>query len=195
MATVTDLQDFYTKLKNQGVRLTHQYQLNFTIPNGTGIPSNVADELRDVTVWAEGASVPGREQLKTELRYLGYPFQVPTSVQMDQEIELTIRCQTDMGIHQSMLAWMSTITDPDIDSGSATGGDKTLSDIRVRMDLLDDEMDDIVITYELAGCYPSAVGAIEFSNNEPEIATFSCTLTFQYWKVGENNTGTGFEGI
>jgi hypothetical protein len=195
MATVTDLQDFYTKLKNQGVRLTHQYQLNFTIPNGTGIPSKVATELRDVTVWAEGAQVPGRDPLTTDMSYLGYPFKIPTTMQMTQELELTIRCQNDMSIHQSMLAWMATITNPDIDSGSATGGDKRLRDVRIRMDLLDDEMNSVVMSYELIGVFPSVVGPIDFNNNEPEIATFSCTMTYQYWKVGENNSDTGYTGI
>ena len=195
MATVTDLQDFYTKLKNQGVRLTHQYQLNFTIPNGTGIPSQVSDELSDVTVWASGSSVPGRQQEVTDMSYLGYPFKIPTRMTMDQELELTIRCQNDMSIHQAFLAWMATISDPDIEAGSAGGGDKKLRDVRIRMDLLDETMTDIVMTYQLIGVYPSAVGAIEFTNDEPGIAEFTCTMTYQFWNISENNSDTGFTGI
>ena len=52
MADVKNLQDFYNVLKTQGVRLSHQYQLNFTIRNGAGLPSIVNDQSNDITIWA-----------------------------------------------------------------------------------------------------------------------------------------------
>lgn len=185
MADVKNLQNFYNVLKTQGVRLSHQYQLNFTIPSGVGLPSIVNEQFNDITIWAEGSQVPGREQQVADMYYLGYPFKIPTNMIMTTELSLNIRAQNDMSLHTAMLAWKATISDPDIDNGSTGGGDKTLTDIRARMDLLNDKMDNIVASYEMVGIYPSSVGTIEFTNSDPEIATFDATFTFQYWRVAE----------
>ena len=185
MADVKNLQNFYNVLKTQGVRLTHQYQLNFTIGNNAGLPSIVNEQFDDITVWAEGSIVPGREQNTTEMFYLGYPMVIPTNMTMTRELPLTIRAQNDMSLHTAMLAWKATISDPDIENGATGGGDKTLRDVRARMDLLDDQMQTIVASYELVGIYPTLVGDIEFSNTDPDIATFEASFAFQYWRVAE----------
>jgi hypothetical protein len=185
MADVKNLQNFYNVLKTQGVRLTHQYQLNFTIGNNAGLPSIVNEQFNDITIWAEGSQVPGREQQTTELFYLGYPMIIPTNMLMTNELSLTIRAQNDMSLHTAMLAWKATISDPDIDNGATGGGDKTLRDIRARMDLLDDRMENIVASYEMVGIYPTLVGDIAFSNESADVATFDATFRFQYWRVAE----------
>jgi hypothetical protein len=183
MSDVKNLQNFYNVLKTQGVRLTHQYQLNFTIGNNAGLPSIVNDQFGDVTIWAEGSQVPGREQNVTEMFYLGYPFIIPTNMIMTNELSLNIRVQNDMSLHTAMLAWKATISDPDIENGATGGGDKTLRDVRARMDLLDDKMETIVASYEMIGIYPTNVGSIEFSNSNADVATFASTFRFQYWRV------------
>ena len=126
--------------------------------------------------------------------YLGYPFQVPTNMIMTHELTLTIRAQNDMSLHTAMLAWMATMSDPDIDNDATCGGDKTLRDIRARMDLLNDKMDDIVASYQMVGIYPTVVGPMDFTNEDPGIATFEATFKFQYWRVKELN-GSDVTGI
>jgi len=185
MADVRNLQDFYNVLKTQGVRLTHQYQLNFTIGSGVNLPSIVGEQLDDITIWAEGSQVPGRDQNTTGIQYLGYEFTIPTNMQMTNELTLSMRVQNDMSIHTALLAWEATISDPDIDNGATGGGDKTLRDIRARMDLLNDKMDTIVASYELVGVYPSSVGPIDFTNSDPDVATYDAVFKYQYWKVKE----------
>ena len=194
MADVKNLQDFYNVLKTQGVRLSHQYQLNFTIPNGVNLPSIVSEQFNDITIWAEGSTVPGREQETTEMFYLGYPFTIPTNMTMTRELTLSIRTQSDMSLHTAILAWKATMSDPDIDNGATGGGDKTLRDIRARMDLLNDKMDEIQASYEMVGIYPTSVGDIAFTNADPDIATFDVTFKFQYWRVAQLN-GSDVTGI
>ena len=80
------------------------------------------------------------------------------------------------------------------DNGATGGGDKTLRDIRARMDLLNDKMDTIQASYEMVGIYPTSVGDIAFTNSDPDIATFDATFKFQYWRVKELN-GSDVTGI
>lgn len=54
---VTAAAVFYGKLKTEGLRLTHQYQISFV-----GIPadSNVDTTLNELTMFAQGLDLPQR---------------------------------------------------------------------------------------------------------------------------------------
>ena len=89
MAYPKNLNEFYTELKNKGVKLTHQFQLQIL---GTGIDA-VDSALENITMWAQGAEAPGRTQNTQDIQYLGYPFNVPTNFLMTNELALTINCE------------------------------------------------------------------------------------------------------
>jgi len=174
-----NLNEFYTELKNNGVKLTHQFQLSIV---GTGIDS-VDKALENLTMWVQGAQVPGRTQNVADLPYLGYTFNVPTNMIMTNEMTVTINADQQLKIHDAIIFWAGTISDPDIDGGAAGGGIKTASTATGRMDLFNDKMDTVLHTFKLVGIYPAEIGVIEFTNADPEIATFDVTFRYQYWKT------------
>ena len=181
MAYPKTLNEFYTELKNKGVKLTHQFQLQIL---GTGI--NLVDKaLEHITMWAQGAEAPGRTQNTQDIQYLGYPFNVPTNFLMTNELALTINCEADLKIRDALFYWKGTISDPDIEGGSAGGGIKTVSPAKGILDLFNDRMDTVTHRFELMGIYPTVVGPITTTNVDPGIATFNGTFKFQYWKTSE----------
>ena len=177
MADVKNIFEYYRELYTTGLKLTHQFQLSLS---NSGLPS-IDKALEKVTMFCHGAQVPGRLQNTTDVQYLGYPFQYPTNMTMTNELQLTINADAELKVRDALLAWMTTITDADIEGGSAMGGIKTLSTASARLDLYDDKMETIVHTFKLAGIYPTEVGVIEMSNIDPTVAQFTANFKYQYW--------------
>lgn len=173
-----NLQEFYRELYTKGVRLSHQFQL--TVSN-TGI-GEVDNALQDISMWAQGASTPSRTQNEATISYLGYPFKVPTNFVMSNSLDLTVNADSDLKIRDALLTWMATISDPDIEGGTAGGGIKSISTAVGRLDLFDDKMETIVHSYRLVGMFPTLVGEIALSNTpDVTIATFPAKFSYQYW--------------
>ena len=164
------LNQVYTQLQTVGVLLTHQFELQFT---GTGFD----DEFKDITIWAAGANLPGREQKVVDFNYYGYPLKMPGSFDMDHELTLDVRCNKTLQIRRAILNWGKTISSWDL----STGGKKTLSVANCNLYLLDEKMQDRLQHFILYGVYPSKVGDIAMSHDDPKIGTFNCTFTYQYW--------------
>ena len=70
MAYPKNLNEFYAELQTKGVKLTHQFQIQFL-----GTP--VDDALENITMWAQGSQVPGLTQNVADIPYLGYNFNMP----------------------------------------------------------------------------------------------------------------------
>jgi len=181
MAYPKNLNEFYAELKQKGVKLQHQYQLQIL---GTGI-AKVDEILENITMWAQGTELPGRQQNFQDIPYLGYPFNVPTNFTMTNQMALTINCDADMSIREALLFWKGVISDPAIEAGSAGGGIKTPTEAKAILDLFNDRMDTRTHSYELIGLYPLDVGNVAFTNAAPGIATLPVTFKFQYWKTNE----------
>jgi hypothetical protein len=175
------LNEFYSRLINQGVKLQHQFQLSIIGAPDTG--GTVDRLLEDITMWAQGADVPGRTQNTSDIQYLGYPFNVPTNFTMTNTLELTINSSQDMGIRDALFFWKGLISDPHIEGGSTGGGIKTASTAQGILDLYNQTMDTPTHTYELVGIYPIVVGDATMSNVDPGIVTFPVTFKYQYWKL------------
>jgi len=181
MAYPKNLNEFYADIKEKGVMLQHQYQLQIL---GTGI-DKVDKYLENITMWAQGTELPGRQQNFQDIAYLGYPFNVPTNFTMTNQLALTINCDGGLEIREALLFWKGIISDPDIEGGSAGGGIKVPTEAKAILDLFNDRMDTRTHSYELIGLYPTDVGNVAFSNANPQIATLPVTFKFQYWKTAE----------
>lgn len=168
----TTLSNVYTQLTTNGVLLTNQFKLVFA-----GSPVDSA--LTDVTIWASGANVPGREQKVLDFYYYGFPLKVPGSFDMDHELTLDVRCDKSMIIRDALIDWKDQISSID----RSTGGIKTLSTATCRLWLLDQMMsDNFKQQYLLKGIYPTKISDIAMKHDDPGIATFSCIFTYQWWE-------------
>ena len=181
------LQDFYQELQDKGVRLSHQYQLSFE-----GIPTG--GDLNTITMWAEGSTLPGRTQETVEVPFLAYPFSIPTKLAMTNTITLTIRCDADMKIRDTLLDWQNYHSNASIANGGSGEGDKKAPDegIKAILDLYDDTLSTIVQSYTLVGVIPGTIGDATLSQADATVVTFDFTLKYQYWE--RNNEGGSSAG-
>ena len=190
-----NIQDLYQQLQSRGVRLTHQFQLQFNIIDadldGVVNANDLVGQnsiLKNVTIWAEGVNLPGRTQNYAPFSYLGYPLQVPTNMDMTQTLDVVIRCDRAMEVQRALLKWQSALSRPvegtEIDN---MGGDKTLRASTADIILIDDKKENIELVYVLQGLMPSNIGEISFSNEAPGIATFPASFAYQYWYINEDN--------
>jgi len=183
------LQDFYQELQDKGVRLTHQYQLSFE-----GIPTG--GDLSKITMWAEGATLPGRTQETAEVPFLAYPFSIPTKLGMTNSISLTIRSDADMNIRDILLDWQNYHSNASIATGGSGEGDKKAPDegVKVILDLYDDTLSTIVQSYSLIGVIPGNVGDATLSQADASVVTFDLTLKYQYWERNNEAGGASASG-
>lgn len=185
MADIKTLNDFFSELKTNGVRLQNQFQLTINTPFG-----DVNRALESITIFAEGSSLPGRTQEVVDLAFMGYTFKVPTNMKMTQEMTLTIRSDASMIVRNAFLKWQSYISNPDIEGGSNLQGDKRIpANSFVRLRLMDGKFENVVNTYKLHGAIVTSVGDMALSNTTSEVATFDVGLTYQFWSLETNSTG------
>jgi len=179
------LKGFYDQLQRNGVKLQHQFQLAIDVPSNR----NVDTVLQRLTMYAQGAELPSRTQNFAEIQYLAYSFNVPSNMEMSNELTVTINCQKKLNIRHALLAWMNQISASDILGGGSGGGPKNLSTTDVIgtgfIYLMDDRFDDADFTYILEGLYPTNVGEAEVSNASADIVTFSASFKYQFWHVAE----------
>jgi hypothetical protein len=181
MADVKNLSDFYTTLRTKGVKLNHQFQMTI-IPQSNLVDSGVVTALQDVTMFAEGSSLPGRTLKNAPISYMGYEMTVPTVADMTKELSLTIKCDRDMDIRDACLSWLASHSRLNVDNALENGGgQKNIPTSKIILSLLDEDMQSISHEYHLYGVYPTNVGDVALTNAEPEIMSFELALSFQYW--------------
>ncbi len=177
------MSDFYSQLSRTGVRLTHQFQMSIQSV------FNVR-EFENITLWTESFNLPGRTVDPIEIPYFGYKFKVPGVVQMTQELNLSVRCDAGNSIRDAFLTWQKLHSSISADFGSAGigsldnnsgGGNKRIPQTTVTLDMLDETMQEVTQKYILFGAWPSNIGEITFSHENPDVAKFDVTLAFQYF--------------
>jgi hypothetical protein len=194
-----NLNNLYGKLAQGGVRLTHQYQFNFAgignttygnhsiqgLTGGSANKRKIKDILSDITIWADGASIPSKTQNTTEIMYLGYPLVVPTNMTMSQDLQLNIKCDADMFLHGAFVKLADNHSNPLVNENELGnfGGTKSVNDKDVKgvLSLYDEEFNNVQMNYYLHGIMVTDVGEVAFSNGTPDIATFSVSFKYQYW--------------
>jgi hypothetical protein len=187
MADHKTLQDFYNVLRNEGVRLQHQWQFSLIFPPAFTVEA--AEILKDITMWAQGSTVPGRTQNIGQISYLAYEFNVPTNMTMTNNLTLTFNADAGNKIRTAMLDWMSKMSKPAILANESGEGDKKLGGVEARIDLLDDKLENIVDSYRLVGIFPQIIGDITLSNSTADIATFDVTFQYQFWDSNRERIG------
>ena len=175
MGDIKNLQDFYETVAKAGVRLTHQFQMQFVGGNVSG--------LNDITVWASGSQLPTFIQNQVKLPYHGYNFNIPTGFSMGDAINFQVRENAMDELRGAFLFWSNTHSSMDILAGATGGGKKNFSTTKCFLHLLDEKMENIVTTYELLGTYPGEVGGYELTNADPEVASFPVVLNYQFWRI------------
>ena len=172
-------------MKTKGVRKKNQFQVVITTTD-----QKIDEILKNITMWTTSCELPERGQEFTEMKYQGYPFQVPTTMTMGQELTMTIKSDGKGELRRACLAWQAKISNPAISDGSIGEGDKKIpSDAIVRILCYDDNMEKVIETYKLIGVAVEKVGSLEFSNDEGDVAEFELALKFQWWEIEEVNEG------
>ena len=176
------LREYYSELSTVGAKLNHLYQITIT----TNIQS-VDNALKNVTLWAQSAEIPGRQQEFAPLSYGGYDFQYPTKMTSTQDLSVTFNCDDIMQIRDALLFWKGTVSDPDVDGGSVGGGNKKMSQAKIILDLYNDIGDTVTNRFELIGVYPADIGTIALASAGGEVATFDAAFKYQYFNNYSNN--------
>jgi len=183
------LQTFLNNIQKTGVRTQNMWELE--VFSGY---SDVDKELQDITLYVSGFSAPTRTQAYAEVKYKAYPIAVPSVMTMQNEHDLTVRADVNGNIRKAFMKWQSYMTDPAISNGSVFGGDRRVPrNSYIRLHLLGADMETVVETYRIIGVSVAEIGAIEFSNDSAEVATFSVKLQSVYWEI--EKTTDKFQGI
>ena len=169
-ATVPSLQQFYSTIKDKGLRTVNQFSIEF--PSNAGFTS-------DMAIFAQSANLPGRQILAEAAPYFGFPFKIITNLTYTQDWTLTVRCDTELKIRSAFEAWADTFASLRNNTGGKKGQAPGGSDCLVH--LLKNDMVSVVKTYKLFGAFCQDLGAMDFDHAGTAIATFPVTIGFQYW--------------
>jgi hypothetical protein len=199
MAATKNLAEFYDQVKSKGIRLTNQWKMKFNFGDDpSGVLGNVDSALdgETVTIWAEGANVPGRTQAVADLPYQGYNLGIPSNFEMSNEISLTFRGQKNQTYKHAFESWMDTMSNIDFaatgGSGSrvepalggsavAGGGFKEINDVDLQITLMAPNMVDELESYVLKGIFPTVINDTELTNDAPDIFSYGVDFRYQYW--------------
>jgi len=199
------LKSFYNKIRTDGVRVQHQFALQFG-GDTTSTHNNYIQEIQTYApVYAEGANLPGRDIITQDANYFGFPFKIPVNTRYKQTWDCTVKSDVGMKVRAAFEKWMNIYAD----LAKNTGGSKGIvpKNDYVLIHLLDTNFFNnsgsntlglvegfkSARTYRLEGVFPSAIGDMAQSHGSNNIATFSMTFTFQYWfaDVGSEPAGEG----
>jgi len=187
---IKTLDEFYLQMAETGLRLQHQFQVVFYPPTEVSWPATLD---KNISLYAEGVNVPGRAQNKQTIKYLGYPFQFPTDMQVSELINMTVRCDggvlgTGSLLRNAMFDWANSISNIPREDGltlGTGGGRKRLptSTTKVEVKLLDETLTKIMETYTLHGAFPTSVGDMNMAAEAGAPATFELVFSYQYFTV------------
>jgi len=175
MAIARNIKDFYTKFQNVPLRRGHEFELTL---------STVIDGLdEDIKFYATSSQLPGKKIQPAEIKFQGMTFRLPGEMQYTGSITVQCRCDSNMNTFERIKSWQNEYGN----LAMSGGGDKRLPLSKVKIDLLDSTLSDIVRTYELIGCFPSNVGDIELSHDNTEPIKFDLEITYQYFTENQND--------
>ena len=191
---IKSLQDFYGELSEVGLRLQHQFQIQFAPgPEIQFSNSDFVKVLENVSYYAESSSIPGRTQNTVQVPYLGFNFKLPTNVQFEESINVNLRCDTGKSgigsiMRNALIDWANYHSKIDRTIGIADGlsnggGSKRIPTSSVYMHLLNQELNTIIETYKLVGVIPGNIGAMSLANGSSDVSTFELSLIYQYFTV------------
>lgn len=178
--TVNTLADFYAVLKEKGLRVNHEFQIEF------GGATAEALNLSKYIVYCKSASMPGRKIDAVPTPFYGFKFQVPVNTTYEQNWKVSVRCDTNLKVRELIENWFNAYAD----LARSTGGMKGLvpRESYARVHLLHPDFFNkggaspkISKTYRLEGVFPTGIGPITLDHDSNEISVFDLDVMFQYW--------------
>lgn len=200
--TCPSMNSFYDVIKKDGVLINNRYKLTLLFDDSAPIKQAflqaqgdigydiTSTNFSNITIWADGAKLPSRTQNVAEFKYQGFPIQYPTNFTFEQDFELNMRSDEKLKYRNAFLAWQNAISASDFNGdlgwGVAGGGHKNpaLANCKAYVEIFNQSMQEALETYTLHGVFPTTVGTLELTNDEPVIATYNLQLKCQYWTVG-----------
>jgi hypothetical protein len=201
MSDIKSLSDFYAEMANKGLRLQHQFQVQFSpSPGALAIigDDSLKQILENVSYYATTAQLPGRTQNIHTRTYLGYPFQIPTTMDYTKTLSLTMLCDSGKPdaesnaevsslLRTALLKWMnyhSNLSLSDGINGYNAGGVKRIPiESKILLSLLDENLETVVERYILHGAFPGEIGSLNLSHESSEPATFDLSLAYQFFTL------------
>ncbi len=180
---VYGLKDFYTEIKDKGLRVQHQFAIQF----GGSVPQNVQDLA---PIYVESASLPGRRIVNQPSNYFGFPFQIPVNTQYTQEWSCQVKCDAEAKIRAAFENWMDNYADLRKNTGGSKG--RVPTNTYALVHLLKPEFfnnnkgssdPQIARTYRLEGIFPVNLDNITQSHTSNNLVVFGMTFAFQYWYI------------
>lgn len=179
------LQKYLNSMSQNQMRTTNMFEMSIT----TGY-ADIDKVFEGITMYVEGFAAPERTQNYADVGFKGTTVPVPTTLQFQQDHEITVRADTNGEIRRAFLAWAAKVTDPDIEGGSVFAGDRRLNNNSVvRLQLLDNDMTAVAEVYKLHGVKVASVGALQMSNTDSNIAQFSVNLKSVFWSIENSANG------
>lgn len=179
------IKQFYTEIKTNGLRVSHQFALQFG-----GNNKQIIALQQYAPIYVQSAALPGREIVTENAAFFGFPFKVPVNTTYNQTWACTCRADVDMKIRKVFEDWMNDYADLSKNTGGSKG--KVPANDFVYIHLLKPDFFansnsinggtvETARTYKLEGVFPSSLGNMTLSHSGNEISTFDITFAFQYW--------------
>ena len=178
---------FANKLSTNQLRTQNMFEM--TVTSGY---DDVDAVLKDITMYGEGFTLPGRSMEFVDVGFKGALLNVPTVMRWDQEHTITVRLDANGEIRRAFLAWQGKISDPDISGGSVFTGDRRMNiGGCIRIQLLDNDMMTVSEVYKMVGVKIQSVGGPTMSNTDSGIATADITFKSEWWEIEQGTVHSG----
>lgn len=178
------LQNFLNNISDNQIRTQNMFELYVS----SGYPE-VDNNLKDITMYGQGFSIPSRTQNFNDAWFKGYPVPVPSNMIMENEHTFTMNADAEGRLRRTFLRWQAITCDPAIGDGSLFAGDRRIAkNSYVRVCLLDNDMETVMETYRLVGVKVQNVGAEAVSNVDAAISTFEVQLKSVYWEIEQTKS-------
>jgi hypothetical protein len=180
MADESTILNFYNTAKNREFARKFMFRVITLGPFTT-------EDLIYITT----AKMPGRTIVAKEVKFAGYPLQLPGAVTVENASwEVTFRCDEAHNIRRRALAWQDEIFSIQ-KTGEKFGTPSIQSGV---FQYLTKEREKPHGFITLHGIFPTKVGDVEYDiTDDGEVATFPVTFAYQFWT--DSNALATYQGI
>ena len=167
---MASINDFKANLIGGGAR-ANQFRVTITPPPGIAIGLDV----RRTSFMCKGTNLPAQELTPIEVPFRGRKIYIAGDREFGETWTTTFINDTDFMVRNAMERWMSGINDLETGVGLTNVSDYTA---QLRVEQLDRD-DNILKSYVLKNCWPTAITPIELSyDTVSDIETFDITWRY-----------------
>lgn len=173
---ITPITGFLSTVLKNDPRTTNMWSLELH----SGI-DEVDKQFEDLTLYAQGFTMPNRKIKYVPLYFKGVPIQIPTNPVIDQETTFKVWADVGGRAHAALRMWQDTVIDMDLQGGSYLGGTRQLNaSSTIRLNLLDKDMRTVVETVTLIGATIADIDGLQFTQTEGEIVFFNVKVKYAW---------------